>query len=134
MRDLSETPSNYRSTQHLEDYCLENDVIGICEIDTRSLTRRVREEGSLVGVVSTEEDASDESLLEASKNWSIVGKDLLSVVSCSAPYEWEDATSEEWKFGSEGSSNGEVPLHVCHDHEECRVTLYSWQICPSFHL
>jgi hypothetical protein len=32
------------------------------------------------------------------KNWTIVGKDLLSVVSCKEPYEWKDPTGEEWEF------------------------------------
>jgi carbamoyl-phosphate synthase small subunit len=41
---------------------------------------------------------SDEELVAMTKNWTIVGKDLLSVVSCKEPYEWKDTTEEEWEF------------------------------------
>jgi carbamoyl-phosphate synthase small subunit len=41
---------------------------------------------------------SDEELVSMTKNWTIVGKDLLSVVSCKEPYEWKDVTEEEWEF------------------------------------
>lgn len=41
---------------------------------------------------------SDEELAAMTKNWTIVGKDLLSVVSCKEPYEWKDSTADEWEF------------------------------------
>ncbi|GMH35391.1 hypothetical protein BSKO_03259 [Bryopsis sp. KO-2023] len=112
VRDLSNVVSNYRSTQPLQGYCSDNDVIGISEIDTRDLTKRVREEGALVGVVSTDESLTDDELIESSRNWKIEGKDLLSVVSCKEPYEWKDPTEEEWEFGNRGAGNGALPYHV----------------------
>lgn len=50
--------------------CMSDDV------DTRAITRRLREDGSLIGVLSTEESKSDEELLERSRSWDIVGKDF----------------------------------------------------------
>lgn len=49
VRNLSRTVSNYRATSTLDAYCKENDVVGISELDTRALTRRIREKGSLIG-------------------------------------------------------------------------------------
>ena len=47
------------------------------DVDTRAITRRLREDGSLIGVLSTEKTKTDEELLEMSRNWDIVGNDLL---------------------------------------------------------
>ena len=113
VRDLSRCVSNYRATQTLPEYCQERNVIGISEIDTRALTKRIREKGSLVGVMTTDEGVSDDELVEMAKNWTIVGKDLLSVVSCSEPYEWKDPTWEEWEFSKEVKEvNGTSQFHV----------------------
>lgn len=112
VRDLSISVSNYRSVQTLEDYCVENDVIGICELDTRALTKTVREKGALVGVVSTDPSQTDESLIEATRKWKIEGKDLLSIVSCKEPYEWSSTTDDEWEFKSDRALNGKLPYHV----------------------
>lgn len=47
------------------------------DIDTRAITRRLREDGSLIGVLSTEDSKTDEELLEISRSWDIVGKHLI---------------------------------------------------------
>ena len=49
VRNLSRSVSNYRARAALEDYCQMNDVVGIAELDTRALTKRIREKGSLIG-------------------------------------------------------------------------------------
>ena len=46
------------------------------DVDTRAITRRLRQDGSLVGVLSTEDSKTDEELLEMSRTWDIVGKIL----------------------------------------------------------
>lgn len=47
---------------------------GADDVDTRAITRRLREDGSLIGVLSTEKSKSDDELLEMSRSWDIVGK------------------------------------------------------------
>ncbi|KAI3866022.1 hypothetical protein MKW92_028628 [Papaver armeniacum] len=54
----------------------------------RSLSQRLRQEGSLKGVLSTDGSKTDKDLLDMSHNWDIVGVDLISGVTCNAPYEW----------------------------------------------
>lgn len=76
--------------------------MGIYDVDTRAITRRLREDGSLIGVLSTEDSKSDQHLLEMARSWDIVGVDLISGVSCQSPYEWVDKTGDEWEFNTEG--------------------------------
>lgn len=57
---------------------------GADDVDTRAITRRLREDGSLIGVLSTEKSKSDDELLEMSRSWDIVGKDLVQKMQCVA--------------------------------------------------
>ncbi|XP_047314068.1 carbamoyl-phosphate synthase small chain, chloroplastic-like [Impatiens glandulifera] len=102
IRSLSISTSNWRCTKPLGDYLAERNIMGIYDVDTRAITCRLRQDGSLIGVLSTENDKSDEQLLEMSQNWNIVGVDLISDVSCRIPYEWKDKTDNEWDFNSVG--------------------------------
>ncbi|OAY84718.1 Carbamoyl-phosphate synthase small chain, chloroplastic, partial [Ananas comosus] len=90
--------SNWRCSETLDD------------VNTRAITRRLRQDGSLIGVLSTEESKTDEDLLEIARRWKIVGVDLISGVSCDAPYEWTNKTDLEWEF-QKNQSFGEN-LHV----------------------
>ncbi|KAG9131255.1 hypothetical protein Leryth_006112 [Lithospermum erythrorhizon] len=102
IRSLSLSTSNWRCKQALSDYLAARNIMGIYDVDTRAITRRLREDGSLIGVLSTEELKTDEELLKMSRNWDIVGVDLISPVSCKAPYEWVDRTDSEWEFNTNG--------------------------------
>jgi len=98
VRHLSECVSNYRSRETLDAYLKRQGVVGIAGVDTRQLTRVLREKGSLVGVVCTDESISNEQLVKKATEWSILGKDLLKEVTCKEPYEWNTLTEEEWEF------------------------------------
>ncbi|KMZ63979.1 Carbamoyl-phosphate synthase (glutamine-hydrolyzing) [Zostera marina] len=103
IRSLSICTSNWRSTESLVEYLTKRNIMGIYDVDTRAITRRLRQDGSLIGVLSTEESRSDKELLELSCNWKIVGVDLISAASCSAPYRWVDKTDLNWEFSSDSS-------------------------------
>ncbi|XP_004235978.1 carbamoyl phosphate synthase small chain, chloroplastic [Solanum lycopersicum] len=102
IRSLSISTSNWRCTATLGDYLAERNIMGIYDVDTRAITRRLREDGSLIGVLSTENSKSDEELLEMSRTWDIVGVDLISGVSCKSPYQWIDRTGSDWEFNDNG--------------------------------
>ncbi|KAJ7956972.1 Carbamoyl-phosphate synthase small chain [Quillaja saponaria] len=102
IRSLSISTSNWRCAEPLGDYLAKRNIIGIYDVDTRAITRRLREDGSLIGVLSTEESKTDEELLKLSRSWDIVGVDLISGVSCKSPYEWVDKTMLDWEFNSNG--------------------------------
>ncbi|CAM8912409.1 unnamed protein product [Rhodiola kirilowii] len=100
IRSLSIGTSNWRCVETLGDYLTKRNIMGIYDVDTRAITRRLRQDGSLIGVLSTEESRTDEDLLQMSRSWDIVGVDLISGVSCTSPYEWVDKTDLEWDFNN----------------------------------
>uniref|UniRef100_A0A7R9Z1M4 Carbamoyl phosphate synthase arginine-specific small chain n=1 Tax=Chlamydomonas euryale TaxID=1486919 RepID=A0A7R9Z1M4_9CHLO len=112
IKDLSKSVSNYRSRMDLDKYCKEQGVLGIWGVDTRGLTRVLRDYGSLVGVVTTDMSKSVDELVKQAKGWSIEGKDLLSVVSCKEPYEWAKGTTAEWEFAPYAKGSSKEPFHV----------------------
>ncbi|XP_075500327.1 carbamoyl phosphate synthase small chain, chloroplastic-like [Primulina tabacum] len=108
IRSLSISTSNWRCTEALEDYFASRNIMGIYDVDTRAITRRLRQDGSLIGVLSTEKSYTDEELLEMSRTWDIVGMDLISGVSCKEPYEWVDKTDLEWDFNQKNQETFQV--------------------------
>lgn len=110
IRNLSNCVSNWRSTESLPEYLTKRNVMGIYDVDTRAITRRLREVGSLIGVLSTDSSKSDDELLIMAHQWDIIGKDLIQDVTCTQPYEWKDTTGEEWNFNTDGKVSDK--LHV----------------------
>ncbi len=94
IRDLSLTVSNWRSTQSLPDYLKANNVVAIAGIDTRRLTRILREKGAQSGCIATGTD--EVAALEAARGFAgLAGMDLAQVVTCDEPYEWTEGV---WKL------------------------------------
>ncbi|KAK9804592.1 hypothetical protein WJX73_004577 [Symbiochloris irregularis] len=113
VRDLSCIVSNYRSAMSLAEYCKQQGVLGIADVDTRAITRRLRDTGALNGIITTDASISDDQLVRQAKEWSILGKDLVAEVTCAEPYEWTDDTEDEWEFSPDVlATNGLEPLHV----------------------
>jgi carbamoyl-phosphate synthase small subunit len=121
IRDLPLLASNFRNEQSLSDYLKANNILGIADIDTRKLTRVLREKGAQNGCILTIDDASSESLQASQDNAlaqaksfpGLKGMDLAKVVSTKEQYEW---TSGSWALGSamgEGFSEPEnFDFHV----------------------
>ena len=95
IRDLSMTASNFRSTQSLPDFLKANSVVAIADIDTRKLTRILREKGAQNGCIATDTDA-DAALAAARGFAGLAGMDLAQVVTSDQPYNW---TQREWELG-----------------------------------
>ena len=97
VREETVFPSNFRSTQSLGDYLREQKIVGIQNIDTRMLTRIIRDEGAMNGIISTTE-LNEKSLFKKVKAApSMNGMDLAKVVSTKKSYVW----------GSELTANGQ---------------------------
>ena len=89
VREETVTPSNFRSTQSLGEYLRDQNIVGLQGIDTRMLTRIIRSEGAMNGIISTK-DLSKDSLLKKVKTApSMNGMDLAKVVTCAEPYVWK---------------------------------------------
>ncbi|MCE9640408.1 MAG: glutamine-hydrolyzing carbamoyl-phosphate synthase small subunit [Betaproteobacteria bacterium] len=113
IRDLPLVASNWRSTQDLSSYLREQNVVAIADIDTRKLTRILREKGAQEGCVmaGTHLTANDEkAALKAARAFpGLAGMDLAKVVSCTKPYAWTEST---WKLGHGYGQQTAPKFHV----------------------
>jgi len=99
VREVCRRESNWRSRQTLSRYLREAGVMALTGIDTRALTRHIRQYGALRGVVSTE-DLDPASLHEKARAApSTSDQDLVAEVTCTAPYEWDERADPEWYYG-----------------------------------
>jgi len=108
IRDLSQTFSNWRSTQSLSDYLKANKVVGIADIDTRKLTRILREKGAQNGCIASGTDEA--AALAAARGFAgLNGMDLAQVVSCDKPYDW---SQREWDLSAAYADIAQTEYHV----------------------
>jgi carbamoyl-phosphate synthase small subunit len=92
IRDLPRLHSSWRAEQSLEDYLKANHIVAIADIDTRSLTRRLREKGALNGAIATG-DVDLDALLQQAKGFSgLKGMDLAQEVTTDSSYAWDQAS------------------------------------------
>ena len=116
MRQCCDEPSNFRSEESLPDFLKRSDIVAIDGIDTRAITRRLRVDGAMNAVLSTESAKSDEELVALAQNCpSMAGQDLATGVSTKAAYDWEEASSYEDNFGSDvewTKGNGELVVAI----------------------
>lgn len=97
IRDLPILHSNFRSNQSLSDYLKENNVVAIADIDTRRLTRILRDKGAQAGCIMTG-DIDEKKALELALSFgSMAGKDLAQEVTTKETYQW---TQGEWQLGT----------------------------------
>jgi carbamoyl-phosphate synthase small subunit len=82
--------SNWRATMSLASYLMENGVVGIQGIDTRALTRHLRDKGAQNGIISTVDPDHASLIAKARAVPSMTGLDLASGVSCLKPYHWSE--------------------------------------------
>ena len=88
VKEETMTPSNWRSTQSLGEYLKENKIVGIKEIDTRSLTRHIRDKGAMNGIISSN-DLDIQSLDKKLKKFpDMNGLDLAKDVTTQKKYKW----------------------------------------------
>jgi carbamoyl-phosphate synthase small subunit len=94
VKQACQYPSSWRHEKKggmtLDAYLKENNIVGIYGIDTRALTRHIREEGAMPGVISSVDLDAESLYKKAVKVPSLAGQDLAKDVTCSAPYEWTE--------------------------------------------
>ena len=90
VRELSRICSNFRAENTLEAFLREHQIVGICDIDTRALVRRLRSEGAMKGVISTTELDDARLVQMAIESPGLVGRDLVREVVPSETIHWQD--------------------------------------------
>ena len=110
IRDLPLAASNFRKTQGLDDYLKSQNVVAIAEIDTRKLTRVLREQGAQNGCIMAGDSVDEAQALKLARAFpGLDGMDLAKVVSCEKPYTWNEG---EWRLGKGYSIQENPMLHV----------------------
>ena len=107
IRNLSLSVSNFRSTQTLDAYLRAQNVVGIAEIDTRRLTRILRDGGAQAGCIVAGNVDEQVALAAARRFPGLAGMDLAQVVTTGAPYTFNET---EWRLGA-GFGRQDAPRH-----------------------
>ena len=109
VRDVPSLYSNWRAQEGLQDYLARKGVVGIAGIDTRRLTRVLREKGAQNGCLVAGNVNLDQALAQARAFPGLEGMDLAKVVSTETTYEWREGP---WVLGKGHSVHGDLRSHV----------------------
>lgn len=110
IRDLPILHSNFRAQESLQEYLIRNKTVAIADIDTRRLTRILRDKGAQAGAILTGENATIEQAQQLIAEFgSMVGKDLAKEVTCQQAYEWKEG---EWRLGEGFRQPEKTPYKV----------------------
>ena len=111
VRSLSPRVSNWRASTSLAEWLADAGVPGICGVDTRFLTRKLRSQGTLRAALSTRGTPA-EDLLAMARSWEgLDGRDMVREVSCPAPYAWQGDAGSSWVPVSAGAGKGHVVVY-----------------------
>lgn len=102
MKDPSQTPSNFRSETDIQSFLKKNKVVGICGIDTRMLTRKIRDDGAMMGIITTAEN------FDFSKCAAKFAKGVVNRPACDVSIK----KTKEYKVKNEQSSVALIDLGV----------------------
>lgn len=92
IRDLPRMANNWRNTQNLDDYLVANSLVAIADIDTRQLTRLLREKGAQNGCIMTGDNINADDAIAAARTFpGLQGMDLAKEVTTDEPYQWSQA-------------------------------------------
>ena len=90
IKEESPLPSNWRSEMSLGDYLIKQNIVGIKNIDTRALTRHIRDNGVMNGIISSTTDNKIKLTSKLKSSLSMTGLDLAKIVSTKNVYDWSD--------------------------------------------
>ncbi len=127
IEELSEIPSSWRSERSVDDYLREWKIPGAQGIDTRALTRHLRERGAMKACLTSDALSEKEAIAEAVRGEGVIGMDYVKEVTTSSVYQWdpEDRASVRWSVvqGSAGEVRAEPLPAIKH-----RIVAYDYGI------
>ncbi len=104
VRELSESPSNWRATQALQQFLRAHGIPGVAELDTRALTRHIRTRGALKGVLSSVDREVSSLVRKAREAPGLEAQDLVGQVTCREAYPWTSPRESRWSAGGLGAN------------------------------
>ncbi|MBT3203090.1 MAG: glutamine-hydrolyzing carbamoyl-phosphate synthase small subunit [Gammaproteobacteria bacterium] len=110
IRDLPLLASSWRNEMSLQEYLVKNNLVAISDIDTRQLTRLLREKGAQKGAILAGDDLDETKAIAAAKDFAgLSGMDLAKEVSTTETYEW---TQSVWALGEGYQQANDLRYHV----------------------
>lgn len=112
VREKSAIFSNWRADEDIDEYLKKNGIVGITGIDTRALTKHIRNRGAMRGVVSTLCGSIPELRKKVLDSPSIIGADLVKEVSCTKNFKWEEGSRDLLAKNGNGKRKKEKTFKV----------------------
>ncbi len=96
IKENSPIYSNWRADRSLSDYLIEHRIMGVEGMDTRALTKHIREKGAMKAILSTEDLDPDRLVQKAKASPGLIGRDLVKEVTCDNPYRWTEKNDAQF--------------------------------------
>jgi len=125
IKEDSIIPSNWRSTSSLDEYLKKNKIVGIQDIDTRALTRHIRDNGAMNGIISSIDNDIDSLSKKLKKAPDMNGLDLAKVVSTKKIYKWSNSGKHKVAVVDYGIKYNILKILADSD---CEITVFPAQI------
>ncbi|NLE01456.1 MAG: glutamine-hydrolyzing carbamoyl-phosphate synthase small subunit [Fibrobacter sp.] len=96
VKEACSYPSNFTSQKSISQYLKENNIVGVEDVDTRALTRHIRLQGAMKGIIwAGESPVNTDDLIDKARSWQgLVGLDLVKNVTCQKPYVWNSGSNK----------------------------------------
>ena len=104
IKENSSRFSNWRGDRSLSEYLISHRIIGIEGMDTRALTKYIREKGAMKAILSTEEFHRGRLIEKVQASPGLIGRDLVREVTCEKPYEWTERIDSEFSLHNQPHS------------------------------
>lgn len=128
MRDYSTLSSNWRSQETLSDYLREHQIVAIAQVDTRRLTRLLREKGAQNGCIMTVHAEADAAIAAAKAFAGLKGMDLAREVSVTQSYGWKEGN---WQPGQNSDLLEKHATEINSPQSFCHVVVYDFGVKQS---
>ncbi len=113
VREYCATPSSWRAERTLQEFLVDYGIPAIEGIDTRALTRHIRDKGAMTGIISTDGSSVEELVEKARAAPKMEGLDLVHEVTCAEPQIWHEGIPERWlPLGMPAQLERRQPYHV----------------------
>lgn len=128
VREYIDFPSNFRSQKTLKTYLEEHDILGVEELDTRAITRHIREAGAQRALLTTSDEPIETLLKKLKATPKMEGQNLAKEVSCKEPYVWPYTPNETPRYKIAVIDCGikyNILRHLTNNHCACTVFPYN---------
>jgi carbamoyl-phosphate synthase small subunit len=112
IKENSSLFSNWRGECSLSEYLIAHRVMGVEGMDTRALTKHIREKGAMKAILSTEDQDRHRLIEKAKASPGLIGRDLVQEVTCNTPYEWKEGLLSEFSLPFPSPSPFERQMRV----------------------